>query len=321
MKNNSVTWIAEFEMDLSFNSNKKGDNLNIITLKKYAPPADNEVTDNGNWMSHWLYSHIMNGEVLAYKTANLETPYTVDELTGNFVSVDTLITFDPKTFKETMVIVSNDIGPDDFESFRTVQLIYFDKSKNSFFTKLVAISPLLQITDENGLPIKKVPFAWVKMEDVYGQKINEKNGAIAWGATIETKATPLDFSQLKVLKGGLDLRQHIYPDALNGTKKVESTGQGFGKGSLLAKRDIEPMYNSIDTIITFDPQTYEETVEVNFNDFDPAGINTARLVQDWYYLPEKRLIINRLRAIAPLANVKDGNGNFMYSKPLYYIHY
>ncbi len=319
-KDKSITWIAEFEMDLSFDLQQSGDNTNELTLKKFIPPKGAAQGAGGDWLTRSLYHHIVKGEVLSYKTSALDRPYTIDEILRMVASVDTVITFNPETFEETIVVVKNDLDPDDIKTCRTRQAMYFDKTDGTFHTRLVAIAPLLEISDVNGNPVKKKPLAWVRMEDVFGHKINEKNKAIAWAATIYTRATPLQFSQLKVVKGNLDLRRQLYDTALKGQRPIERMTSP-GKGAALSKKDIQSIYNSVDTVITFDPQTYVETVQVIKNDYKYSDVNACRLVQDWYYLPEKRMIVNRLRSIVPIVGVKDDKGNFKYWKALYAIEY
>ncbi len=319
-KDKSITWIAEFEMDLSFDLQQEGDNTNDITLKKFLPPDDVEQRSDGDWVTQYLYGHITKGKVLSYETSSLERPYTIDEILKMVSTIDTVITFNPETFEEKIVVVKHELKPQDIKTCRTRQVIYFDKSTESFHSRLIAIAPLLSISDANGNPIKKKPLAWVRMEDVFGHRVNEKNKAIAWAATIYTNATPLEFNQLKVVKGDLDFRRQLYDTALKGKRPIERMTNAENR-TTLSKKDIQSIYNSIDTVITFDAQTYEETIQVIKNDYDYLDVNACRLVQDWYYLPEKRMIINRLRSIVPIVEVKDNKEKFKYWKALYYIKY
>ena len=317
MKNKNITWIAEFEMDLSFDLSQSGDHTNELLLKKFIQPNTKIIDGNNNALSLWLYDLIAKGKVLSYKDATFESPMNIEQTLSLIEFVDTVITFDPATAEESIAMVRNKFDPNEIKAWRTKQILYFDKSKNSLASSLYAIAPLVNV---NNIGIH--PLVWVKMDNLFKTAFDENNEAVKWAATIICSAAPLDLSQLKVVKGNLNLRKQLYLDASSGSKKVENQNEGYNGGEMLSKLDIENIYSgSVDTIITFDPVTYIESVQIIKNEFKPTDINQLRLVQDWYYMPEKRLLANRLKAVAPLVRVTDENVEFRYLRPLYYILY
>lgn len=319
LKDKSISWIGEFEMDLSFDLQQEGYNINAVELTKYAQPKGLQKCTDGNCLVDFLFGHIVRGEVLCYRTASLERPYTIEEVHNLTSSTDTVITFYPETFEEVIQIIKNEINPDDIRSCRTRQILYYDKNSKSLNSRLIAYAPLVTLTDAEGNSIGKKPLLWVATEDIFGQNVRSENASVAWAANIYTRVTPLDFSKLKIVKGNVDFQKFLHETARDGDRPVKSVNNKAGK--FLNKKDIKEIYSSVDTIITFDAQTYEETVQIVKEDRSYKDVNACRLEQEWFYIPEKRLLINRLKSVVPVTEVKDKNGNFKYWKPFYKIEY
>ena len=78
---------------------------------------------------------------------------------------------------------------------------------------------------------------------------------------------------------------------------------------------------SIDTITTFDPETYEEQIEVVRNELNPEDIKRFRLKEIWFFDQESSTMQVRILGIAPLYDVTDDNGNFLYENPMFWVYY
>ena len=111
-------------------------------------------------------------------------------------------------------------------------------------------------------------------------------------------------------------------------KPIENA-KGYGCNKFLSKKELASAYNSIDTIITFDPSTFTETIEIAKYELDPKDVSNFRLVQEWYYDGKSKKMMNRLKAICPLYYIRNDNGVIEYvkdgspgyAKPLYFIRY
>ncbi len=321
LKNSDITWIAEFEMDLSFNLEQSGENTNKVTPKK-SLQTKGVAGDSRDLIAEFMYDHITNGEVLAYETSSLLMPFGFDQILDKVSSYDTITNVDPATSEEKEQIVKNEFDHSSLKTCRTKQALYFNGKTNSLGTYLIAIAPLMEISRPDESPMQKEPLGWIKMDDLPNNVYSENLSAVTWAATIETNATPLDFSKLKVVKGGLDFRKFLYDNAINGSHQVEDGRSGYGSSHFITKQEIEKVYtNRIDSVITFDPATYTDNVEIVMSNFKPTQINNCYLVQDWFYIPEKKLLTNRLKAITPIIPVIDYKGQIRYYQPLYYIRY
>ncbi len=89
----------------------------------------------------------------------------------------------------------------------------------------------------------------------------------------------------------------------------------------LVPDEVASMGATIDTVITFDPETYEEQLQVVRNDLNPDDVKRFRLKEVWFFDEETSTLQVRILGIAPLIDVKDENGNFRYEKPMFWVYY
>lgn len=85
--------------------------------------------------------------------------------------------------------------------------------------------------------------------------------------------------------------------------------------------EVASMGASVDTVITFDPETYEEKIEVVTNDLNPEDVKRFRLKEIWFFDEESSTMKVRILGIAPLIDKMDNNGNFLYELPLFWAYY
>ena len=85
--------------------------------------------------------------------------------------------------------------------------------------------------------------------------------------------------------------------------------------------DVKTMGSSVDTIITFNPDTYEEEIQIVTNDLNPEDIKRYRIKEDWFFDSESSTLQVRILGIAPLKEVYDDNDNFLYEQPLFWAYY
>ena len=91
--------------------------------------------------------------------------------------------------------------------------------------------------------------------------------------------------------------------------------------SRLQPDEVASMGSNIDTVITFDPETYEEQVQVVRNDLNPEDVKQFRVKEVFFFDEETSSMQVRILGIAPLLDVKDDNGNFRFTKPMFWIYY
>ncbi|NUQ26211.1 MAG: gliding motility protein GldN [Saprospiraceae bacterium] len=91
--------------------------------------------------------------------------------------------------------------------------------------------------------------------------------------------------------------------------------------SRLTPDEVASMGATIDTVITFDPETYQEQIQIVRNEINPEDVKRFRLKEVWFFDEETSTLQVRILGIAPLIDVKDENGNFKYEKPMFWVYY
>ena len=108
--------------------------------------------------------------------------------------------------------------------------------------------------------------------------------------------------------------------ATNGDLPVYSTEDDkFTKR--LSTDDVLSMLSKTDTIVTFDPETYEEKVTVVRNDINWENVRRFRLKEIWFFDKETSTMQVRILGIAPLIDELDNQGNFRFERPLFWVYY
>ncbi len=91
--------------------------------------------------------------------------------------------------------------------------------------------------------------------------------------------------------------------------------------SRLTPDEVSSMGATIDTVITFDPVTYQESIQVVRNELNPEDVKRFRFKEVWFFDEETSTLQVRILGIAPLLDVKDDNGNIKYEQPMFWVYY
>lgn len=89
----------------------------------------------------------------------------------------------------------------------------------------------------------------------------------------------------------------------------------------MTQEEMQNLGSSVDTIITFDPETFQEIVQVVVNDLNPEDIKKYRLKEVYFFDEEKSALDVRILGIAPIIDRVDNNGNFLNSGPMFWAYY
>ena len=89
----------------------------------------------------------------------------------------------------------------------------------------------------------------------------------------------------------------------------------------MSSQELQGILSRADTITQIDPNTYETKIKVVFNKINPDDIKRYRLKEDWYFDRQYSVLKVRILGIAPLKDVTNEAGEFMYEQPLFWIRY
>jgi hypothetical protein len=176
-------------------------------------------------------------------------------------------------------------------SFIIRQFWYYHERKKELTSKVVAISPIIpfpivmnddcteQIYDDEIF----ARFGWINMPQsaTFDSNINRKD--LIWS---RLSTHNFDFKKSKILKGNTDemLYQIFYQEPITNNRAVYPI-ENFNKNSLpLTNFEIKELVEArIDTLITFDSETYKEVLNIKKSPETKRGeISKFQIVQQWY---------------------------------------
>jgi gliding motility associated protien GldN len=114
--------------------------------------------------------------------------------------------------------------------------------------------------------------------------------------------------------------QIISQAALAGDLPVYSTEDDKFSKRLTAEQVQHELFK-VDTVIVFEPETYSETVKIVQNEINWEDIKRFRLKESWYFDKNTASLKVRILGIAPLIEVRNEEGDFLYEKPIFWVYY
>jgi gliding motility associated protien GldN len=89
----------------------------------------------------------------------------------------------------------------------------------------------------------------------------------------------------------------------------------------LSPQELQGIISRADTITQIDPTTYETKIKVVFNKINPDDIRRYRMKEVWFFDKQRSELYVRIMGIAPLKDVTNEAGEFLYEQPLFWIYY
>ncbi len=90
----------------------------------------------------------------------------------------------------------------------------------------------------------------------------------------------------------------------------------------LTNEQVQGKIFKIDSVPYYDPETYEETIEVVKSEINPENINRYRIKEVWYFDKESSMLKVRILGISPLVEeIDEVTGELKYELPLFWIYY
>lgn len=320
LRKNRYTWVAEYTTDYELNplySETVESEMNLTQVIR----LENEAKQNGLFQD-LSQKYYLSDVLLRGLHAGTFTCYADEHLTRllSQEKVENLLTR-PKMHVDfnhpwDSAIVLNDIRPEEIDLFRVRQVFYFDRRKNQFGARLLAVAPLLNQTDDKGKVTDRTPLLWIKILP----KDNCEAGKIARNATyaVQTfmRGNAPDAEDMKTGKGNLDLKKWAFGEVHKPSHKNLSSDTY----AVLGQKALQNQIYTTDTVIVYDPVDYAETATVVENNAIDR-VEKIRFVQNWYYDERRHRLAMQVVAVAPMAAVRDSEGNLRYYKPLFYSKY
>jgi len=116
-----------------------------------------------------------------------------------------------------------------------------------------------------------------------------------------------------------DDKDHLLGTKLLNNKESLKLYKDDNLSEVLSAEELKNACLSLDTIITFDPQNFEEVVQVVEGSIDSKDINFFKMKQLVYYSKKDITFKAIPLAIAPMANHYDENKKYLGSKPVFWM--
>lgn len=316
LKNPDIVWAAEIEQDwIIDNPYLEKEWENGITTLKLLRTRKNESYRNSVYLADLVFEAAANERIQLYKDPQCSIR---TDLSSACSYKDTIVTIDPKTHEEKVAIVYSEPQPlYIFKAWRLRQVLAYHKKNATWSTTVEAIAPLIIQRNSKGDSVGLRPIFWFRPNDK-PQKLSSNNIVWVKEAINKEDRTLVKLDQphmMKVIDGFQNPLVHQL-EVLGTNMKIPF--YGYEAHKLLSPEERKSMLAKNDTIVTFDPETYEEKVVPIQNELNINNIRYLRLTQTWYWDERRHRLSICLNSVAPLIDVLDSKGNFRFARPLYY---
>jgi hypothetical protein len=316
LKDPDIVWAAEIEQDwvLDIPSLETEWEEGITTLKLLRT-EQNESYWSSPYLADLVFQAALAGELPVFKDAHCKVPMDANDA---YPRMDTIVTFDPETYEEKISVVYFEPEPHyDIKFWRLRQVLAYHKKSARWSTTVQSIAPMIQIKNPEGDSIGMRPLFWFR-PDGKRQKLSSKS--IVWAKETRNKQTktqvPTDAKTLVKVSDGFQFPVQHQLKAFETDFKTPFYGTVDEKP--LSQKERTSMVAKSDTVITFDPESYEEKAVVVNKEINPYDIRQLRLVQIWYWDERRARLSICLDAVGLLKDEFDDMGNFKFSRLLFY---
>jgi hypothetical protein len=333
-KDPNVVWIGEFYRDYEdLDNGYEGRNIDrrvpdtlrngsilythrqktgILKLERRTPATD--------YWQNYFWKQIIDPKVKVFADADLSKPLSDADKKKYIVQNDTIILFDPETFTEKLTTNINEINPDDIYAYRMRQLVYYNAKDNMYYNLPLSIAPIV-IRYNDGVKFTATLF-WLPVI-ASSTPINPSKAPNM--PFIKSVQMHLPFADAKVLKESKKSEEVNLIWLEQTTKQkdkifaISAEGTDDQNGKQLSAKDIERIFTNTDTIEVYDPETFKVTL-TPLNYKPNFKIVDLRINQTFGWDDKKKTLTISTYSIAPIINLYDGNSNFIYSGPLFYLY-
>lgn len=348
LKNKNITWVAEIYTDFYVDNpalavEKDANRVRIIKLQPNPKISGDDFID------------ILEDIVYSEKAPIFSDSTCQNQISKRFLfPPDSVERYDSiKQERKKIIIFSCGflLFPEGENTFiRVRQVVYYDAKRAQFGLRTLAFAPMAFVRNESGEFLGSRPVFWMKAEDII-KRPRLSSAAITW-AKMVVAHNGFDTKNVKILKqtGENMPILHFLNVAEKEPKKTFFSGESYinmvklpfsERSSIFFRRDTIyensnigsnadngfpdftricfPQLNATAQII--DTSNYLIVNKIDtVKDFhlDKKTITRLRLVQEWFWDDSKHKLSIRLVAVAPIKELINEKGEFMFYLPLFY---
>lgn len=321
LRNSDITWVAENTADFEMNPENENElyppRFNYLDVIKF----QNSGIENGlygrkifaqKYLSQQILKNANNEGFLCYKDSLLSSLMTREEFFSTMTKIDTGYSM-CEGGNEPMII-KNDVSFEQIWGFRIRQVFWYNQKNKTFESRLLAYAPVIDTKDNEGNFAGIRTLFWLKADPNPPKWFKNKRFNYVFQTKMKDNAP--GFEDFKVIKGRFDFKKFFEAEIGSPSHQFLSW-DNYSPANMQAFR-VECF--GTDTIVAFHPETYEERISIEHRNCINQ-IEKVRFVQNWYYDERRNRLYARLVGVAPLAAIRDSEGNFRYYRPLFYQMY
>lgn len=329
LDNSKTTWAAEVYTDYALNEShfaigrkkmkaKYGISTNTFAALKIQQPINDLIHLSPMTLASQVLEMKPNSSAKFFKDAALKEPLSdadYQKITQG-KTFDTTFISQPDGSSKVGHIMTRKIHFNQISLFRVKQVLHYNEKTNELGLTAIAVAPLFCSYNKEGELTGTSPLFWIPIKD-FNQEIDFNAPSINWAKRMTRS---IDTDEMKVLKGKETLAEILNKVLNNYTQKPNSAILRHTSGAMppMNSNDIKKLTSGIDTLITFDPVTFEETITEVDVLITPETMHKMRIVQDWVWNKETQSLSIQLVAFAPILKRYDNKNNFLFSGPLFY---
>jgi hypothetical protein len=319
LNNKDIVWAAEMEVDFQLDNfeinsekDKDGNAFSTIKLLDY---ASSDFYEKEHFLTDRILELAYKNELAIFEDKSLKFRMDTSKLyirdTG--IGCCDCLTWD---LGSQYKIFINKYQSGDIPKYRVRQILYFNDKTNSYHVKTLAIGLLKHNFDEAGNYIGLIPVFWIKPSS--DKKIDIYSNDIIWGKRLVTRRKSPVFDSLNIIKNSLKQSfQSYFWDKVRSNKATVYIREdnNFKKTTY---DDLVTYHKNQDTTSTYEAiKGYKGEIITDFKTLYEK-VTKLRLVQEWFWDDRKTQLIINTKAMAPLVEIKDDNGTYLFDQPLFY---
>jgi len=319
LRNPDITWVAEYTTDFEMNPENEDElyprRFNYLDVIQF----QNSGNENGLYGNKIFAKKYLSQQFLKNASRKGFSCYK-DSLVSNLLAKEEFFSTMSKTdtavggcYNDTFII-HNDVSYEQVWCFRARQVFWYNQKNKAFESRVLAYAPVIDIKDKEGNFAGTRALFWLKADTNPSKFFKNKRFNYIFQTKMKDNAPR--FEDFKVIKGSFDFKKFFGAEIGNPSHPFLSR-DNYSPADMQAFR-VECF--GTDTIVTFHPETYEEQISIEHRNCIEQ-IEKIRFVQNWYYDEHRNRLYARLTGIAPLAAIRDAEGELRYYKPLFYQMY
>lgn len=319
LRNPDISWLAEYTTEYELNplyNDNLDEEYNLLEVIR----LENTNSVNGLYPDTEIASRVSNnileklkeGIFECYSGEQLQQRVSQEELQRLLTRSDTVTGHEHEDWR----IVTNEMQAEQIVMFRVRQALYYNASTRELGARLLALAPVIAEHDEEGNVIGYQPLVWIKIPVWTGKTAKKLAKEASYAVQTRMKENAPSMDAVKTVKGSFDPRQWAYGE----TTRPAHKNLAYETFKPLKPSELQTLIFTNDTIVRFNDAGETEIDRIVQNDAT-RRVEKIRLVQNWYIDERRGRIDCRVVAAAPLAAVRDSEGNFRYYKPLFYVKY